>query len=340
MRQLITTAAILFATMAGAETPGLREISIPAPHHDRPIDAALWYPAQDGTIRPFGGNAVFVGVPAREGASPTAGQHPLILVSHGLGGNYRSMAWLAAGLAANGAVVVSVNHPASTTFDFDMDKGLNHWTRAEDLSASIDSLLADPSFGPMIDPAQIYAVGFSYGGWTALGLGGLTGDLAAYADHCAQVKERSSHCNDLARAGVDLTTRDAAQWQASTRDPRIRKIAAIDPALTWGLAEKAKTVETPTLLIGLGHGADRLFATDTTDQGSGFAPALLAANPAHRAIEIAPASHFAALLTCTADGAAILEDEGDDPVCSDAKGTNRNQVHGQIVGEIAAFLKL
>ena len=109
------------------------------------------------------------------------GRWPVVLISHGFGGHWRSISWLGAGLARQGAVVVGVNHPGSTFGDNDMLRGLNHGSRVNDLKKAVDALLADASTGPYIDPQRIYVAGFSFGGWTALSMGGLRGDLGAYA---------------------------------------------------------------------------------------------------------------------------------------------------------------
>ena len=70
------------------------------------------------------------------------GPFPVILASHGLGGNVGALGWLTAGLAEAGALVISVNHPNSTTRDFDLQEGLKHWTRTQDLRAALDWLAA------------------------------------------------------------------------------------------------------------------------------------------------------------------------------------------------------
>jgi predicted dienelactone hydrolase len=330
--------ALLISTAAYAEAPGLTQRALPVAHAPGAIEAAIWYPAAEGgTPITYAKNPVFIGVEAREGAPPLAGSHPLVLLSHGMGGNNRSMAWLAAGLAEKGAIVVAVNHPGSTTSDFDIDRGLNHWTRVADLGAATDAVLADPVFGPLIDQTRISAAGFSYGGWTALSIGGLRSNLAGYAAHCDAVGDRSSHCNDLAKAGITLATRDAEKWNADYRDPRISKVIGIDAGLTWGLtAQDAAGLQADTLLIGLGSGNDRLFATDTRANGSGF----VTLAPQAEVVQIAPASHFTALPTCTENGATIIAEEEDYPICTDPAGTNRDAVHAQIVDMIAAFLDL
>ena len=148
-------------------------------------------------------------------------------------------------------------------------------------TAAMEAVMADPTYAPLIDPAQVSAVGFSYGSWTALSAGGLT----------------------------------------------------------WGITD-VSGLKVPALLIGLGSGADRLVASDTPDQGSGLTSRLLAARPDTRDVEIAPAAHFTMLPECTDKGAAILQQENDDPVCTDPAGTDRGAVHDKVVAEVAAFLGL
>lgn len=339
MKTLIA-ALMLTAAPALAETalPGFAELDLP--RTDGPaLEAVIWYPATGGHETAFAKNPVFTGITGFAGAAPLPGQRPLVLLSHGLGGHYRSLGWLAAGLAERGAVVVAVNHPGSTFGDMEMPRGMDHWTRVDDLSAAMAAVMADPAYATMVDPAQISAVGFSYGGWTALSAGGLQGNVAGYAAHCAEKRDASTHCADLARWGFDFAAADPATWDASYRRPEVSRVVAIDAGLTYGITD-VSSLDVPALLIGLGSGADRLVATDTTDQGSGLASRLLAARPDAKVIDIAPAAHFTMLPECSAKGAAILEDEGDDPVCTDPLGTDRGAVHDKVVAEVAGFLGL
>lgn len=331
---LMLTAAPIFAETA---QPSFAEATLP--RADGPaLEAVIWYPGTGGAEVAFGKNPVFTGVTAFAGATPLDGKHPLVLLSHGLGGHYRSLGWLAAGLAQQGAVVVAVNHPGSTFGDLEMPRGMQHWTRVADLSAAMEAVMSDPAYAPLIDPAQVSVVGFSYGGWTALSAGGLQGNVAGYADHCATV-DTSTHCADLARWGFDFAAADPVTWDARYRVPAIGRVVAIDAGLTYGITD-VSGLQVPALLIGLGDGADRLVATDTTDQGSGLAARLMAARPDTRVVEIAPAAHFTMLPECSEKGAAILEDENDDPVCTDPAGTDRGAVHDKVVAEVAAFLGL
>jgi predicted dienelactone hydrolase len=331
-------ALLISSTAAFADPAGYMVMSFDVPHHDTPIDGAVWYPTTSDTpAKTVNENGVFLGVDVKPDAAPKAGAHPVILLSHGLGGNYRSMTWLGAGLAERGAVVVVVNHPASSTWSFDMREGLNHWTRAQDLSATLDDLLVDPRFATAVDPAKIMAAGFSYGGWTALSLGGLTGSLAGSIAHCEDAGTKSSHCADLAREGVSFADLDPALWNASYKDPRVSMVAAIDPALHYGLdASHIAGLVDNVQMFALGEGADRLLATDYGPTGSGFGVKL----PDAALTTLAPASHFMALPLCKPMGEMILKEEKDDPVCTDPEGADRAAVHTAIIDGIAAQLGL
>lgn len=329
----------LTVTSAMAEgTAGYEPVTFPVTYQKEPVSGALWYPsAGGGTEDRIGENGVFYGTPVQVGSEIAEGPFPVVVVSHGLGGNIRTLSWLTAGLAERGAVVISVDHPNSTTANFDLAKGLDHWTRVLDLQSALDRLEADQRFVGQLDMTRVMATGFSYGGWTALSMGGLTGDLDGYAAHCDAVGSASSHCTDLAEGGLALHSLDAAVWNASYKDPRITLVAGVDPALHYGLSpQNVSGLIDNVLLIGLGEGADRLLATDFSAGGSNFAALL----PDAQIETYIPASHFAALLPCKPMGAMILKEEGDDPVCDDPEGLDRAALHEQIVERIAVQLGL
>ena len=236
LNPMITAAALFYPAIVAADIPGFRPVSVEAPHHGRLITGGQWYPTEAvGHTTVIAENAVFVGVEVIKDAPMADGPAPLVLLSHGLGGTVLSLAWLAAGLAERGAVVVGVNHPNSTWDDFDMEAALDYWTRVADLSLALDMILAHPEFVDRIDPDRIMAAGFSFGGWTALSMGGVTGRIEGYAAHCDVYVVISSHCQTLARGGVKLRDQGAVAWDASYKDPRITHVAAIDPAFVWGL---------------------------------------------------------------------------------------------------------
>lgn len=329
--------ALSIGTEIAAQDVGLIELTIAAPHHNQDMQMAVMFPAVGQQQTMFADNAVFYGTPVFKDAEPVPGQYPVVVLSHGWGGNYARMAWLSAGLVSKGAIVVAVNHPSSTTTDLDFDTAFNHWTRAQDLSVALDHVLQNPAFAPMIDASRIYATGFSYGGWTALSLAGVHGSRDGFFDYCNAAGAGSQFCAELAEEGVDITAIDQDRYEASYKDSRIIGVAAIDPGLTWGLASKdVQDVTASILLLGLGDGADRLKATDTSTVGSGF-EALV---PQAIVQTIAPAIHFTALGLCKPAGEEILIEEQDDPVCTDPVGTDRAEVTATIIDALAEHFEL
>jgi predicted dienelactone hydrolase len=336
---LCLSVSVSIATPVLAETaPGLVEHEIAAPHHGRKMQTAIWYPATEGTPELFAENPVFQGGEVRRNAQPKPGKHPLILMSHGMGGSYLSLNWLASGLVARGAIVVSVNHPNGWFKDRKVDKMFNHWTRVQDLEVALDAVLADPAFASTIDVQRIYATGFSFGGWTALSLGGATASPTGSLAYCKAAGERSYNCMDLQHFGLSAKNIDNPEWTASYKDDRVKSVVAIDPGLTWGMhTENVRELDQKTLLvIGLGTGNDQHYATDTSSRGSNF-DALV---PQSKKTVLAPATHFTAMPLCTEKGAAILAAEKDDPVCTDPPGTDRKAAHEKIIALIAEQFNL
>lgn len=350
MRQFLILLYVAASAAAFAQTPaapfthqtnpsqpaGFRAWSEPASASSKQLTGGLWYPASgdSATTRLFD-SPIFEGVPVQPTAAIRPGHWPLVLISHGVGGHWRSLSWLGAGLAQQGAMVVGVNHPGSTFGDYDIRRSVSHGTRVNDLVMTLDALLSDATISPYVDTRRIYVVGFSLGGWTALSIGGLRGDLHSYANYCAKSGHR--HCRDIARAGVDLTQLDATDWNRSYRDARVKAVAAIDPALHQGLnASHASDMVDRVMLIGLGLGADRLPDTDFSAPGTTLTSIL----PWARAEVIAPAFHFSALPVCKPAGATLLAEDNDDPVCSDPAGTDRAAVHDRIVRSIGRYFGL
>jgi predicted dienelactone hydrolase len=142
---------------------------------DRPLNYMLIYPAApDTAATPF---KVFLSTKLRlfkDAPIVSDGlKHPLVVFSHGAGGNGSGYAWFGQYLASHGYLVAMVYHYRANTFDSSALYVRNRlWQRPRDVSLDITHLLADKTWGPHIDPNQIGAAGHSQGGFTALWLGG------------------------------------------------------------------------------------------------------------------------------------------------------------------------
>ncbi|WP_425039257.1 alpha/beta hydrolase family protein [Primorskyibacter sp. S187A] len=314
--------------------PGYDRFDLMADHRARPIAASIWYPAANPTYRaPVGDGPIFDPTFAFMGPAIAEGPHPLVLLSHGSGGNADSLGWLTSGLVARGAIVLAVNHPGSTSGDSSPRRSVDLDARANDLSAALDMALADPAFAPFIDQSQIGVVGFSLGGATALGLAGVRFDGAVQDENCTTGPD-AADCAFFRRGGVRFA--DYPGYAADTRDARITRAVIIDPG--FGGSAVPETLDgalSGITLINLGD-ADRLGAADVGPAGNDLAQRL----PDTNYIEIAPANHFTFLGVCKPGAAALLAEEGDDPICSDPDGADRKKTHGQLIDVIASGLNL
>ena len=142
---------------------------------DRPLNYLLIYPAApDIAATPF---KVFLSTKLRlykDAPIVSDGlKHPLVVFSHGAGGNGSGYAWFGQYLASHGYLVAMVYHYRANTFDSSALYVRNRlWQRPRDVSLDITHLVEDKTWGPHIDPNQIGVAGHSQGGFTVLWLGG------------------------------------------------------------------------------------------------------------------------------------------------------------------------
>lgn len=333
MKKILTAASLsLCVSSAYADEAALQITKVFMPHHDASARVAIWYPSSpQGSASLYASNPVFEGVEVHMDGPISPGQYPVVLFSHGMGGTDRAQAWLAAALAERGAITVMVNHPNSTWGDFDMSEGVEHWTRAQDMSAALDAILLMPEFSKSFDMSRVMAAGFSYGGWTALSLGGAKGNHAGIVDACSANAQMEA-CNLILSK---VQSKDPVIWNASYSDPRVTHVVAIDPALVWGLDEADVANLVPaTLMIGLGGDHDRMLATDFVRSG------LSSFLGDRRTEQLEPAFHFSVMPICTPAGETILAEENDDPLCTDPAGSDRATIHDRVISLMTKELGL
>ncbi len=331
---------IAFMNLAGIaaadQIAGYDRLTVKAGHRAEPVLASVWYPAGIPTYRGMiGDNAVFKGMPAYVGAAIANGRFPLILLSHGSGGNMDTLSWLSSELARRGAMVLAVNHPGSTTGDSSPRRSTLLHERTLDLSSALETLLADNAFAQHVDEEQIVTLGFSLGGATALHLVGARMNRDAYRAYCDQNASKAQDCLYFAKGGVDLRALPNT-WEIDMSDPRIDAAIAVDPGLTYGFTgQSIAKLNLPVLLINLGN-EHRWSAADVSAQGSNLTERL----PQLDYKVVAPAHHYTFLGLCKPEGATILENEHDDPVCDDPGNSDRAKIHAEIIEHIAVFLGL
>ncbi|MGH1538998.1 MAG: alpha/beta hydrolase family protein [Arenicella sp.] len=338
---LLSIAAIVAnINMAFAlELPGYDRIQVEAQHRVRAMEAAIWYPAdRKGYKSLVGDSLVFKGTEVYQGPAVKAGSYPLVILSHGSGSNVDNMGWLAGSLAVKGSFVAGVNHPGSTTGDSSPRRSANHWERAKDISALIDSVLSDPVFGHLVDRSRISVIGFSLGGHTVMSVAGARLSQDKYSDYCTKHDYQTADCRFFNIAGVDFAKLPRQKFEQNLRDVRISRTVAIDPAFAYGMTKASLTkISMPVQLINLGEqGKSRWFAVDMGPEGNDLAQSM----PNVEYQQILDANHFTFLALCKPMAPQLLIEEGEDPICDDPKGADRAQVHSQLISMISEFLEL
>lgn len=268
--------------------------------------------------------------------APSMRPYPLVLLSHGTGGSAQQLAWLGTALARAGFVAAAVDHPGNNAVTGYTPEGfLLWWERATDLSEVLDGLLADPELAPHIDRGRVGAAGFSLGGYTVLELAGAQTDVAGFYDLCRKEPEntlcRTPEMKGMPAGAAMLEAvrktsgESLARSGESYRDPRIRAVFAIAPAL--GFTQTPESLHAIRLPVALVVGSADPIAPAATNAN------LIKARVRGAQETVLPnVAHYTFLDTCTAAGKAQFAG-----YCTDPAGVDRDAVHGQVAGMAAQF---
>jgi predicted dienelactone hydrolase len=241
----------------------VRETWQPAdPNRDGVLDALVWRPV----------------VPASEEAPWAA---PLVVISHGMLMEPSVYEVTAHRLASHGAVVVGTKHvdngervvgiveeqcADSPTFDqidelfgalFEPDHAL---LRPADVTALIDAMALRAEAGgdlhSLLDLERVAVVGHSFGGFTALSVGGATLDAEHIVEVCGQERSVFDLLSDslgyLTCALLETTDPARLEGDVSLRDARVDAVAILAAPLetVWGAGyEGLGALDIPSLFV-------------------------------------------------------------------------------------------
>lgn len=333
---LAATLLAVAATSCNAGALGVRDIRIAGSPEGRALFAVVWYPTSDtGKAAPVAENPAFLGIPAIRDAGIGAGTHPLVVLSHGYGGSWRNLSWLAGELAARGYIVAAPDHPGTTTFDRSAAEAAKPWERPRDLSRLIDALLEDGDIADRIAADRIAVIGHSLGGWTAAALAGARFDAERFTADCT-MNTSPRACSLTAELGLDGTGAGRQKLEGELGDPRIGAFVSLDLGLARGFSpESLAALRVPALVIAAGTDIGDMPA----ERESGYlARALPAASSTY--VVIPDAMHFSFLQVCKPGAAESIEAEtpGDGIVCKDGGIRGRAAIHREVADRILAFL--
>ena len=313
---------------------GLTEAQYTDEERSRQLELYVWYPTDETTpVELFEDNAAFRGFSAIKDAPVADATYPLVVLSHGSGGNRANQGWLAVELARQGAIVVAMNHPGSTSRDSAAATNILTWNRPADVSFVLDSLLKDSQFSPHIDSERVAVVGHSLGGYTALAVGGAELSLENFIAYCDEFPNNPD-CIFYREGDVDLTQVERSKFERSNRDERVKAVVAIDPAYARSFQAESLDTLTDTLLI-----APTVEAGEADLQVSYLAEQLA---PEHDLIELAGAQHFTFLPECKAAGYYLLMvvERGGEVLCKRERGETRAEYHSEVATQVIDFLQM
>ncbi len=309
------------------------------PQH-RPLATAIWYPAAPGSresewrVGIF--NAGWNSQRAPLAAATT--KRPLVVLSHGTGGGAAGLAWLAETLASHGYVVAAVNHHGNTAAEpsYTIHGFMLWWERARDMSVLIDKVLADPQFGPHLDPSWIGVAGFSLGGYTALATVGARLAYQQWKRFCAsQPKEPNCTLPPEAPFSMaeiqrlldhdDRVKEAVGHSHESFRDVRVRAAFAIAPMLGPVMTKGSLAEIRVPVRIVVGSNDDQAFPDVNARPIASAIP--------NAEIEIIPnATHYTFLARCNILGKIVAR-----ALCTDRDGIDRADVHRRVSADALAF---
>ena len=300
----------------------------------RQLDTVIYYPTtEQGKSNLLGENAVFRGISVLPDATLANGHFPLIILSHGSGGNNTSLAWLADKLVQQGIVVVAANHPGSTTGNSIPAQSAQLWLQTEDISFIISKLLSDSHWKTALDNQPIGVIGHSKGGYSAIAALGATLSLPRFIAGCQQ-QPAQPNCQFYTRAGVKLEQLPVEKFEGNYVDNRLGFAIALDPGMVPFYQNSSLSHLTAPLLLINAH----YFISPKASLNLAGAEWVKQLNqPNITAITLANSGHFDFLPICKPAASTILAAEGESFICA-TPAVAREKLHQQAAQQIIKYL--
>jgi predicted dienelactone hydrolase len=326
---LVSFTGTSFATQVGFQQFKLSNES-------RPLNVTVWYPTlQNSPLELIADNIAFSGTQVIKDALITPKQHPLVILSHGYGGNWRNLNWLADELVKKGFIVAAPEHPGTTTFNRSALQASQWWERPRDLTRVLDFLLEDSVWRAVIDDDKISAIGHSLGGWSVMLLVGAEFERSQFLDQC-RLHPNPRVCGLANELGLDIPQPKEPKI-ADLFDHRIKNAVILDLGQARSFSiESMRKVTRPVLILAAG--------VDIGDLPQAMESGYLAEHlplSTRRYKVYEQAMHFSFIQLCKPKAVSVLEEEvaGDGIICKDGKSTNRQALHEKFFEDIYQFIQ-
>ncbi len=223
---------------------------------NRPLKTEIWFPTDDTSKTNISIEYPFKLPPTSKDAKIIQGKFPLILLSHGTGGNRISQMWLACELAVNGYIVASVDHFGNTLDNKIPENFVKIWDRPLDISFLLDQLLSSSVWGSKIDTTKIGMAGFSLGGYTSIALAGGMIDYKLLESFSKTDEGRNEfnipELGELSKLITENIINIGNNQHRNLKEKRITAFVAMAPAIGQGFKyeNQFENVNNRILIIG------------------------------------------------------------------------------------------
>ena len=284
---------------------------------ERPMITEIWYPVEDHAPAQNVQGLWLRCAEARDAPlKKSSKKYPLIVMSHGNGGDRLNNSWLAEILAANGYIVASMDHHGNTWNNKIAENFIKIWERPQDVSFIVGQVLQHAQFGPNINHKKIGFIGYSLGGHTGIWIAG--GQINDFNQHVVATIPKD-HLPDTVNNDV-LESIDYTPAAKSYRDPRISAVFVMAPALGYLFDIKSlQSISIPVHIVA--SEGDNITPLETSAR-------ILAGKINKAAFTLIPgnATHYVYLNEVTKGGKLML----DKSVAIDPPGIDRSLIHEDI----------
>ncbi len=238
---------------------GQKSITLVDNSRNRPLLTEIWYPTHD-KITPSqsktNNRALFKPIKTIPDATIIPRKFPLLLVSHGTGGNRFSLTWFIENMVKEGYMVVSIDHYGNSTFNKIPREFVKWWERAIDIKYVLNEVLSNNTFKPYIDITKIGGVGFSLGGYTNIALAGgyvdRNADTVNAAENTPALPPEFPETDEVIDFENDsLIVASYKTYKDQVKDERIKAFFVMAPAIGFGFysPEQTKEIAAPIFIV-------------------------------------------------------------------------------------------
>ncbi len=317
---LQAVAWLLAASAACAGPVGFTRVAVPDGANP-PIEVGIWYPT-DAQARPTPVGP-FVQTVALDAAAKGS-RLPLVVISHGTGGDLTGHSDTAYVLAAAGFVAAAPTHTGDNFRD--QSRVLDIADRARQLRTVIGFMVSYWRPGT-VDASRVGAFGFSAGGFAVLVTAGATPDFRLIGPHCA-AHPAFYDCRLIETHGQGTAVAAQTPRPAFVHDTRIRAIVVAAPAL--GFTFTRQGLEAVVMPVQLWRADD-----DSVLPYPDYADAVRAGLPESPEMHRVPdADHYDFLAPCS-----DLLVRAVPMICRSRPGFDRVAFHRQFDDEVTDFFR-